>query len=124
MILTNLRDLPWHYSAYYGVELGTYERHCDMLSRPMNNAQSEQDNTVLEGYEPLTTTGEAKPPWWDLPGPDFAAELAPLDLHSEIEWHYELLPRDDDPNALVDRAREIRDQAAAVEPATAPDPEP
>ena len=66
----------------------------------------------LDGYEPLLTTGKANPPLWDVVGPDFVAELLPLELHSEIHWHYELEPRNDDPEALLERAREMRQEAA------------
>ena len=53
MIVTNLLDIAWYYSAYYGVELGGYERHFLGLGRAADNEQCEEKNTVLEGYEPL-----------------------------------------------------------------------
>ncbi len=66
---------------------------------------------VHDGFEPMLTVGEAKPPLWDHMGPDLVAELIPGEVHSRVEWHYELQPLADDPEALVDRARELRSQA-------------
>jgi hypothetical protein len=82
---------------------------------------------VLEGYEPLLTTGKVDPPLWDMIGVDFVAEVLPVQLESNASLHYELEPRDDDPVELVERAREMRGRlappAAAAEEATAPDAE-
>lgn len=61
-----------------------------------------------EGYEPLLTVGQAKAPWWDTPGADFVAEIAPVGLKSEIAWHYQMEPLNDDRSALLDRAEELR----------------
>ncbi len=60
------------------------------------------------GYEPMMTSGRADPPWWDNVGLDLIAELILADLESRIEWHYVLEPLDDDHEALVNRARELR----------------
>ena len=60
------------------------------------------------GYEPMMTSGRANPPWWDNVGLDLFAELTPADLESQIEWHYVMMPLDDDHDALVNRARELR----------------
>ena len=60
------------------------------------------------GYEPMMTSGRADPPWWDHIGLDLIAELTLVDLESRIEWHYVLEPLDDDHEALVNRARELR----------------
>ena len=62
----------------------------------------------LAGYEPMMTSGEAAPPWWDGVGADFFAELVPADLHSEVHWHYDLAPLMEDREALVDRADRLR----------------
>ena len=80
-------------------------------------------DVVLEkdGCEPLLTFGEADAPIWDNVPLDLFAELAPANLSSHIAWHYMLEPRNDDPAALVDRAREVRDRLeAAPHPATEP----
>lgn len=63
---------------------------------------------VAEGYEPLLTTGKADAPLWDNVPLDFFAEITPGEKHSRIEWHYVMSPRDDDPAALLERARELR----------------
>ncbi|MEM8783744.1 MAG: PEGA domain-containing protein [Planctomycetota bacterium] len=63
-----------------------------------------------EGREPLWTTAEAKPPWW---------EHAPIDLMGEalggevaLEWHFVLpnaKPTDDAAtDRLIDHARQMR----------------
>ncbi|UCD74491.1 MAG: PEGA domain-containing protein [Phycisphaerales bacterium] len=75
---------------------------------------------VKEGYEPLLTKGEANAPLWDLPGLDLAAEVAPVRLHSNIEWHYELLPVENDPDALIERAQQMRARSAEAETADEP----
>jgi hypothetical protein len=65
---------------------------------------------LKEGYEPLHVPGEAKPPVWDMIGLDLAAELMPLELQSDVHWHYELEPARDDREGLVQRAEAIRDE--------------
>jgi hypothetical protein len=62
----------------------------------------------LAGHEPMMTSGEAAPPWWDGVGMDFFAELVPADLLSEVRWHYDLAPLMEDREALVDRADRLR----------------
>ena len=75
---------------------------------------------VHDGYEPLLTVGKASPPWWDNVGPDFVAELIPAEVNARVDWHYDLEPLNDDPEALVDRARELR-STAIVEPELGPE---
>ena len=70
---------------------------------------------VKDGYEPLLTKGEASAPWWDLPGLDLAAEVAPVKLNSNIDWHYVLLPGDNDPDLLIERGRQMRARSEAAE---------
>jgi hypothetical protein len=69
-----------------------------------------------DGYEPQMTSGDARGPWWDTVGLDLVAELMPFTIHSRVEWHYELEPIDDDPEALAQRARELRSKIAEPEP--------
>jgi hypothetical protein len=76
---------------------------------------------VKDGYEPLLTFGDAAYPLWDLPGPDFFAELVPATIHSEIEWHYDLQPKNDDRGLLLDRARDLRSASLAKPDAAATD---
>ena len=65
---------------------------------------------VADDCEPLLTKGQANAPWWDHVPLDFAAEVTPGEKHSRIAWHYQLTPRQDDPQALLERARQLRDR--------------
>jgi hypothetical protein len=71
---------------------------------------------VLEGYETLSTSGQAKAPWWDTIGVDLIAEMVPGEQHSQVHWHYELSPVDNDSNALRARASELRERVAEEAP--------
>ncbi len=64
------------------------------------------------GYEPMMTSGRADAPWWDTVGLDFLAELTPGTLTSHVEWHYVMEPLDEDREALIDRATELRAKQA------------
>ncbi|MHC4079998.1 MAG: PEGA domain-containing protein [Planctomycetota bacterium] len=77
-----------------------------------------------EGYEPQMTSGDAKAPWWDTVVLDLVAEVLPFDFHSRVEWHYALEPIDDDPEALAQRARELRSQVSEAEAPAEPIPPP
>ena len=70
---------------------------------------------ALEGYEPLSTGGRAKAPLWDAPGLDLVAEAIPGEPRVEVHWHYDLAPLDDDRDALLTRARELRETAGLPE---------
>ncbi len=63
---------------------------------------------VKDGYEPFMGPAEAKAPLYDLPGPDLVADLLPVRLRSRVEWHFTLLPVQDDEAAMIDRARQLR----------------
>ncbi len=68
----------------------------------------------LDGYETLTTHHELMPPWYELPGIDFFAEvLYPVHIHDERSMHFTLQPAAP-PNrdALLERAQELRARAA------------
>lgn len=71
-----------------------------------------------DGFASLWTVGEAKQPWWELPGPDLVAELIP-GAESNVAWHYELSPATPneaiDTAALRERALELRDQTRRFE---------
>ncbi len=69
----------------------------------------------LAGYEPMMTSGKASAPWWDGVGADFFAELVPTDLHSEVRWHYVLMPLTEDRDALIERATQLRLDLSAPE---------
>ncbi len=63
---------------------------------------------IKDGYEPYLGPAEASPPLYDLPGPDLVADLLPVRLRSQIDWHFTLLPVNDDETAMIDRARQLR----------------
>jgi hypothetical protein len=78
---------------------------------------------VADGHEPLLTSGKANPPWWDSIPFDLFAEIIPGERESRIAWHYDLQPRNDDPQALVDRAQQLRQHVEATQPASMPSSE-
>jgi hypothetical protein len=63
----------------------------------------------------LLTTGKADAPLWDHVPLDLVSELTPPEKHVKIEWHYTLAPEDNDPAALVSRARELQSRIAVLE---------
>jgi hypothetical protein len=73
-----------------------------------------------EGYQPLITSAEAKAPWWETPGADLVAEAWPGRNISLVEWSFTLVPASDDPDQLIQRARELRAREALPEPPPAP----
>ena len=75
-----------------------------------------------DGMEPVLTSRKANAPVWDLPGPDLVFEVMPFQAKSEGEWHFELEPRDESMQALVERARGFRNEARGVEDGTIEDP--
>ncbi len=66
------------------------------------------------GYEPMMTSGQANAPLWDTVGLDFLAELAPLTLRAHVKWHYVMEPLDEDRDALIDRATELRETMSSA----------
>ncbi len=61
-----------------------------------------------EGHQVLWTQQEARPPLWDLPGPDLIAEAIP-GSRVDLKWHFELQPKAQmDTANVVDRARQMR----------------
>ncbi len=75
---------------------------------------------VHEAYEPLLGSGLATAPWWDTIGLDLVAELLPIELRSANVWHYDLEPKDDDPDALLRRAEELRSRVDPTRPGSTP----
>ena len=63
-----------------------------------------------DGNEPIITTAEASPPVWDVIGLDLVFDVMPFESQSVVEWHFDLEPRHDDLDALVDRARALRSE--------------
>ena len=75
-----------------------------------------------EGFEPLLTMGKAESPLWDTIPFDLATEVWPAEAHSDIRWHYVMQPREDNRDALIDRASQLREKLlseAPVPPASA-----
>ena len=62
-----------------------------------------------DGQEPLMTTAWTQRPFYDAPIIDFAAEMGPFYLQSNSAWHFELIPRNDDPELLLQRANAARE---------------
>ncbi|MEE2907629.1 MAG: PEGA domain-containing protein [Planctomycetota bacterium] len=73
-----------------------------------------------EGMEPVMTSKKASAPIWDLPGPDLVVEVLPFQANSTIEWHFDLDPRDESHDALVERARAFRTEAREIEAGDTP----
>ncbi|MEM1424369.1 MAG: PEGA domain-containing protein [Planctomycetota bacterium] len=65
------------------------------------------------GYEPLVAAREAEAPIHEWPGFDLVAMALPGDEVTEIAWHFVLEESDDDPVALMERAREVRGMLGA-----------
>lgn len=66
-----------------------------------------------EQYIPLATQASTEVPVWDLPGPDVIAELIPVQMERVVEWHFQLQPLVNDPQARIASAMKLRDQLAA-----------
>ena len=65
------------------------------------------------GWEPVMTGRSASAPVWDLPGPDFFAELVPAEIESRNVWHFQLVVESDDADEVLLRAEAARDKEAA-----------
>ncbi|MEM1099581.1 MAG: PEGA domain-containing protein [Planctomycetota bacterium] len=63
-----------------------------------------------EGHEPLWTTAEAEPPWWEHPPADLFGEAFGGEV--ALQWHFELpaaKPADDAvTDRLIGNARQLR----------------
>lgn len=75
-----------------------------------------------DGMEPVLTSRKASAPAWDLPGPDLVVEVLPFQANSRIDWHFDLEPRDESHDALVNRARSFQAEARGVELGTIQEP--
>lgn len=70
------------------------------------------------GYQPLVTSASTDPPLWDLPGPDFIAEIAPFEIDRTIRWHFDLMVDEFAPEALRSRALAMQSELEAWEAAS------
>lgn len=68
------------------------------------------------GYDPLTTKATAKAPVHSVPGLDIAADLWPGTIKDHVHWHFELTPTEYNPDAVVERARAMRNEIFEPEP--------
>ena len=109
--LTITSDPPGALLWLNGREFGRTPLDVDFLYYGVYDVQ-----LVKDGYEPLLTSGEADAPWWDGIPFDLFSEITPGDKRVHIAWHYTMQPRNDDPAALLQRARDLR-QAIATRPA-------
>ncbi|MCP4759966.1 MAG: PEGA domain-containing protein [Planctomycetes bacterium] len=50
------------------------------------------------------------------PGLDLALEVLPIHTHSLVEWHVDMVPRDNDHSSLLNRAANMRTQAGGHDP--------
>jgi len=76
-----------------------------------------------DGYEPLMTSARARAPFWEAPGIDLIAAMAPGHRQRAVRWSFTLTKADDDPDAVVERARSMRAtafEAEALEPGAPP----
>ena len=58
--------------------------------------------------ESIMATRWIRSPWWDMPFVDIAAEAVPFELNANPVWHFDLQPRNDNLNDLVNRANNFR----------------
>lgn len=67
-----------------------------------------------EGNEPIMTSAWTDRPIWDAPFIDFVAEVAPVNVHSETVWHFELSPLANNQERLLERANTLRSYTLGV----------
>lgn len=67
-----------------------------------------------DGYEPVSTSRDTPTPLWEYPPFDLIATALPFKITKTVKWHIDLKPSDPgaaDPEALIQRANELRAQA-------------
>lgn len=71
------------------------------------------------GFEPVSAGMKAEAPFYEYPGPDLVAEALPGANETVVRWHFVLEPalelrgdRAEAERALIERAREMRDQGS------------
>lgn len=62
-----------------------------------------------DGQEPIMESRWPKRPLWDAPGIDLVAEMVPLRFEANTVWHFDFEERNDDPDLLLQRARDVRE---------------
>ncbi|TVQ64390.1 MAG: PEGA domain-containing protein [Phycisphaerales bacterium] len=79
---------------------------------------------TLEGHEPLRTTARADAPIYEWPGFDLVAAALPMTFRNHIHWRFELEPLDRDQDALLERARALRETLHEAHEPPSPDDAP
>lgn len=85
------------------VEVGRTPLEVDFTYYGVYDVRLEKD-----GYEPLSTSAEAKAPVYEWPLIDLVAEAMPKRILTEIRWDFTLRPVETDPDVLIERARGMR----------------
>lgn len=67
-----------------------------------------------DGYATLLTSAKAKPELHDEPVADALSAILPERPRTNIYWHFVMDPLETDPDALITRARELRDMNPAT----------
>ena len=64
-----------------------------------------------DGREPIMTTRWASAPAWSVPVVDETVEAFSKNKHIDVLWHFDMEPRNDNPELLLQRARDVRNKA-------------
>ena len=91
-------------------EVGRTPLDVDFLYYGEYDVRIQHDDT-----ESVMTTRWLRAPWWDTPFVDIGAEILPFQLDSTPSWHFDLTPRNDNVEELVDRATRFRFKESGVE---------
>ncbi len=78
------------------------------------------------GYEPLIGAMPTGMSVHGTPGVDLVLEVLPIKTHDVVEWHVDLVPRDNDQQALLRRAAALRAEVEGLGPShtTSDEPQP
>jgi hypothetical protein len=91
-------------------EIGRTPLRVDFLYYGEYDIRIQHDET-----ESVMTSRWLRAPWWDMPFIDIGAEVLPFQLDSVPSWHFDLRPRNDNVEELVDRATQFRFQERSEE---------
>ena len=86
-------------------EIGRTPLKVDFLYYGEYDIRIQHDET-----ESVMTSRWLRAPWWDMPFIDIGAEVLPFQLDTVPSWNFELRPRNDNVEELVDRATQFRFQ--------------
>jgi hypothetical protein len=94
------------------------------LETPFRDFGTYDVRVELEGYEAISVGLDAKAPFWEWPGIDLAAEAMPFPIRTDVRWHFDLQPETTDPEALLERAINMRDRMEVERPEPAEEESP